>query len=118
MATGLSAGGLAGRAVRPDRFTFPATYAHQRHADRHGAGRRLPAPIHGLTRDTPAIDVIVKLDSTPLLAHACAQGRPTFNGGVTPGMAEARTSASSSELIRKSGNRFSEKIMLKKKERS
>ncbi len=42
----------------------------------------LPAPMEGLTADMLVIDVIMKPETTPLLAHARAIGCRTFNGRV------------------------------------
>jgi shikimate dehydrogenase len=45
-------------------------------------GDGLPAPVEGLTSDMLVIDVIIKPEDTPLLAHARALGCRTFNGRV------------------------------------
>jgi shikimate dehydrogenase len=45
-------------------------------------GDGLPAPVEGLTSDMLVIDVIIKPQDTPLLAHARALGCRTFNGRV------------------------------------
>jgi shikimate dehydrogenase len=45
-------------------------------------GDGLPAPVEGLSSDMLVIDVIIKPQDTPLLAHARALGCRTFNGRV------------------------------------
>lgn len=46
------------------------------------SGDGLPAPVESLTADTLVIDVIIKPQDTPLLAHARALGCRVFNGRV------------------------------------
>jgi len=45
-------------------------------------GDGLPAPVDGLAADTLVVDVIIKPNDTPLLAHARALGCRVFNGRV------------------------------------